>query len=230
MIIQQTMMERAHVWVGHDKPEEKQPIEPCQPPPPTKSRRQSAFTTKAMGTWASENKGGRILGQTHQQSQGASYNCPMSVHVCALVTRGSGHACGTKHPECEKDRRAAKQDGKKGTERDKRRWSPAVGIGGNSHPTIGQKQTAEKHQSDRLSPLWRAGIHSLHHDASRIPSARAPAAHRPPQDTTDATETEAEHRTEMDVPSGSENERNQRPTMSAYRSSLSTSLRGRIRA
>ena len=121
------------------------------------------------------------------------------------MARGSGHACSTNHPECKKDKRAAKQDGKKDTERDRRRWGPAVGMGGNSQPTIGQKQIAEtEHQSNRLNSLWRVGIHNLHHDASRSTSARALAAHRPPQDTTGATETEAEHRTERDVPSGSE--------------------------
>ena len=100
MIIHQIMMERAHVWVWHDKPGEKQPREPWQPPPSTKFRRQSDFTPKAVGTWATENKGGRILCQTYQQNQCASNGCSMGAHVCAMVVRDSGHVCGVKHPAC----------------------------------------------------------------------------------------------------------------------------------
>ena len=125
-----------------------------------------------------------------------------------MVVRDSGHVCGMKHPACKHrwDKKAAKQDGKKDTKKDKRRWGPAVGMDGSSQPTVGQEQTAEtEHQLDRLNSLWRSGSHSLHHDASKITSARASAAPRPPQDTTDVTETEAEQRTVvLDVPSGSE--------------------------
>ena len=57
MVIHQIMMERAHVWVWHDKPGERQPTPPTQPPPATKLHRQPDFTPKAVGTWATETKG-----------------------------------------------------------------------------------------------------------------------------------------------------------------------------
>ena len=98
MIIQQTMMERAHVWVWHDKPGEKQPREPWQPAPSTKFRRQSDFTPKAVGTWATENKGGRILCQAYQQNQCANNSYSMGDHVCTMVVRDLGHVCGMDHP------------------------------------------------------------------------------------------------------------------------------------
>ena len=123
-----------------------------------------------------------------------------------MVVRDSGHVCGLEHLACKHrwGKKAAKQVGRKTPEK-QRSWGPAVGMDGSSQPTVGQEQTAEtKHQLDCLDSLWRSGSHSLHHDASRISSTRASAAPRPPQDTTDVTETEAEQRTVvLDVPSGS---------------------------
>ena len=69
MVIHQIMMERAHTWLWHEKPGEKQPTTAAQPPPATKFHRQPDFTPRAVGTWAAENIGGRMLCQTYQQNQ-----------------------------------------------------------------------------------------------------------------------------------------------------------------
>ena len=72
MFIHQILMRRANDWGWHDKPGEKQPREPCQPPPSTKFRQQPDLTPKTVGTWATENKKGRILCQAYQQRCGQS--------------------------------------------------------------------------------------------------------------------------------------------------------------
>ena len=125
MVIHQIMMERAHVWVWHDKPGEKQagiPTPPAQPPPASMFRSQPVFIPKAVGTWAAEMKGGRVLCQAYQQNQCAGNSCSMGAHVCAMVVRDSGHVCGMKHPACKHrwDKKAAKQDGRKDSKKDKR--------------------------------------------------------------------------------------------------------------
>ena len=121
MVIHQIMMERAHVWVWHEKPGERQPTPPLQPPPATKFHRQPDFTPRAVGTWATENKGGKLLCQAYQQNQCAGNSCPMGAHVCAMVVRDSGHVCGMKHPACKHrwDKKAVKQDSKRDNKRDR---------------------------------------------------------------------------------------------------------------
>ena len=52
MVIQQIVVMWAHVWVWHEKPGEKQPTTPPQPPPATKPHSQADFTPRAVGTWA----------------------------------------------------------------------------------------------------------------------------------------------------------------------------------
>ncbi len=121
MVIHQIMMERAHVWVWREKPGERQPTPPLQPPPATMFHRQPDFTPRAVGTWATENKGGKLLCQAYQQNQCAGNSCPMGAHVCAMVVRDSGHVCGMKHPACKHrwDKKAVKQDSKRDNKRDR---------------------------------------------------------------------------------------------------------------
>ena len=56
IVIHQIMMERSHSWAWHDKPEERQPAEPTQPPPASKLRSQPDFTPKAVGAWKAESR------------------------------------------------------------------------------------------------------------------------------------------------------------------------------
>ena len=81
MVIQKIMMERAHAWVWHEEPEGRQPTTPSQQPLATKSHRQADFTPRAVGTGATENRGGRVLGQAYQQNQCAGNSCSMEAHV-----------------------------------------------------------------------------------------------------------------------------------------------------
>ena len=122
MVIHQIMMERAHVWVWHDKPGERQPTMPTQPPPGTQFHHQPDFTPRTVGTWAAENRGGRILCQAYQKNQCAGDSCSMGAHVCAMVVRDSGHVCGLKHPACKHrwDMKAAKQGGGKDNKKNRR--------------------------------------------------------------------------------------------------------------
>ncbi len=85
-------------WVWRDKPLERQPTEPTQPPPASEFRRQPDFTPKAVGTWAAENKGSRVPYQAYQQNQHSGNSCSMVTHACAMMVSDSGHVCGTKHP------------------------------------------------------------------------------------------------------------------------------------
>ena len=167
MVIHQSTKERAHVRVQHDKPWERQPARSTQPPPTSKVRGQPEFTPEAVGTWAAENKEGRVLCQANQAKQW--------------------------------------QAGKRDTKEDIRCWGPTSGMDGSRQPTVGQQTAETEQQSDCPDSLWRSDRHSLHHDSSKTTSVRASAATRPPQDTIDATEAEAEQRTAaLDVPSGSE--------------------------
>ena len=77
---QQNMMERAQVWVWHEEPGRRQPAAPPQPPPATKLM-QADFTRRDVGTWATENKGGMMIGQPYQQKQCAGNPCSTRAHV-----------------------------------------------------------------------------------------------------------------------------------------------------
>ena len=122
MVIHQIMMERAHVWVWHDKPGERQPTTSTQSLPGKQFQHQPNFTPRAVGTWATENRGGRILCQAYQKNQCAGDSCSMGAHVCAMVVRDSGHVCGLKHPACKHrwDMKAAKQGGGKDNKKSRR--------------------------------------------------------------------------------------------------------------
>ena len=102
MVIHQITMERAHAWLWHEKPEERQPTTAAQPPPATKFHRQPDFTPRAVGTWAAENRGGRMLCQAYQQNQCAGNSCSVGAHVCAMVVRDSGHVAAQSIEEDEK--------------------------------------------------------------------------------------------------------------------------------
>ena len=70
----------------------RQPTTPSMPPPATKSHLQVDSTPRDAGTWAAENRGGRMLGQAYQQTQCAGNPCSTKAHVRAMVVHGSGHA------------------------------------------------------------------------------------------------------------------------------------------
>ena len=95
MVIHQIRMGRAHAWLWHEEPGERQPTTAAQPPPATKFHRQPDFTPRAVGTWAAENRGGRMLCQAYLQNQCAGNSCSVRAHVCAMVVRDSGHVFGT---------------------------------------------------------------------------------------------------------------------------------------
>ena len=122
MVAHQILMERAHAWDWRDKPGKSQPTEPTQPPPASELRHQPDVAPNAVGTWTTENRGGRALCQAYQQNQCAGNSCSMEAHVCAMGVRNSGHACGTKHPACKHrwDEKPAKQVGKKDSKIGKR--------------------------------------------------------------------------------------------------------------
>ena len=69
MVIHQIMVERAQAWVWHEKPRERQPTAASQPPPATEFHLQPDFTPRAVDTWATEIRRGRMLCQTYQQNQ-----------------------------------------------------------------------------------------------------------------------------------------------------------------
>ena len=52
MVIHHIVVERADFWVWHEKPRERQPATPSQPPPATRAHRQADFTPRAVGTGA----------------------------------------------------------------------------------------------------------------------------------------------------------------------------------
>ncbi len=187
MVIHQSTKERAHVRVQHDKSWERQPARSTQPPPASKFRRQPDFTPKAVGTWAAENKGSRVLCQAYQQNRCAGNSGAMVAHVWAMVVRDSGHICAMKPPVCRHrwDMKPDKQDGRRNSERGKRRCSPAVGVVSISQPTVCQKQ-----QTAETRPLGQPVSLSPHDVASRGTSARPSAAPEvtPPQGTTSGTE------------------------------------------
>ena len=69
MVIHQIMVERAQAWVWHEKPRERQPTAASQPPPATEFHLQPDFTPRAVDTWATEIRRGRMLCRTYQQNQ-----------------------------------------------------------------------------------------------------------------------------------------------------------------
>ena len=70
----------------------RQPTTPSMPPPATRSHLQVDSTPRDVGTWAAENRGGRMLGQAYQQTQCAGNPCSTKAHARAMVVHGSGHA------------------------------------------------------------------------------------------------------------------------------------------
>jgi len=166
MVIHQIMMEQAHAWVWHEEPGERQPTTAAQPPPATKFHCQPDLTPRVFGTWAAENRGGRMLCQAYQQIQCAGNSCSVGAHVCAMVVRDSGHVFGTKHPACKHrwDKKAAEQESRRISKRNRRRWGPAVGMDDNSQPEVGQKQAAVAEQYlDYLDSMSQSGSYSRHH-------------------------------------------------------------------
>ena len=140
MVIHQIMMERAHAWLWHEEPGERQPTTAAQPPPATKFHRQPDFTPRAVGTWTAESRGGRMLCQVYQQNQCAGNSCSVGAHVCAMVVRDNGHVCGTKHPACKHrwDKKAAEQESRRNSKRNRSRWGPAVGMDDTVNQQLGR--------------------------------------------------------------------------------------------
>ena len=118
---------------------------PPQQPLATMSHRQADFTPRAVGTWATENKEGRMLGQAYQQNQCAGSSCSMGAHGCTMMVHDRGHVCSMKHPACKHRwaKKAAKQERREDSMKDKRWWGPAVGMNNSSRPAVGQKQATE---------------------------------------------------------------------------------------
>ena len=79
MVIHHIVVERADFWVWHEKPRERQPATPSQPPPATESQRQAEFTPRAVGTWATGDEEGRML--CHQL---LLYRSPWFCHTGSL--------------------------------------------------------------------------------------------------------------------------------------------------
>ena len=146
--IHQSTMEQVHVWVWHVEPMERQPTTASQPAPATNFHRQPDFTPRTVDTWATGKRGGRTLCQACQRNQCAGNSCAMGAPVCAMVVRNSGHVCDTKHPVCKhrRDTEAAKQENRRDSRRDRRRWGPAVGMDDNSQPAVEQEQAAVAEQ------------------------------------------------------------------------------------
>ena len=86
MTIHEIMMERAHVWVWHDKSLEMQSTEPTQPATASGAPRHSDVTPKEIGTWATEQMDSTTLCQAYQRKQCADSHCPRGAHACAVVT------------------------------------------------------------------------------------------------------------------------------------------------
>ena len=113
-VIQAVMQERAHVWVWHEKPGESSRSEappgnqfrggpqlPPRPPSQDERRKVGEQQTSIVGTWATSLKGGKALCAAYQKGHCGNKNCSKGEHVCAVITRNSGHVCGLKHPACE---------------------------------------------------------------------------------------------------------------------------------
>ena len=206
MSMHQSMMKQAQVWAWQEKPRERQPTTASQPSPATNFHRQPDFTPRAVDTWATGKRGGRMLCQACQQNQCAGNSCSMGAPVCAMVVRDSGHVCDTKHPACKHrwDKEAAKQESRRDSRKDKRRWGPAVGMDDRSQPVVEQKQAAQvKQYLNYLDSMSQSGSYSRHHGPPRTMPTRSASATRPPQ-TTDDSGTGVTHRTVvLDAPSGS---------------------------
>ena len=88
MVIHQILMKRVHVWVWHEKLEERQPTTLLQPPPAIESQSQAEFTPRAVGTWATGDEEGRMLCHADQQNQCARqlllYRSPWFCHAGSL--------------------------------------------------------------------------------------------------------------------------------------------------
>ena len=145
MVIHQIMVERAHFWIGHEKPRERQPTAPSQPPPATRTHRQADFTPRAVGTGATKNRDGRVLGHSYQQNQCAGDSRSIGTHGCTTMCHDSGHVCNIWHPACEHrwDKKSAEQENKEHSMKDKRWWNLAVGIYDSSRTAVGQRQVAD---------------------------------------------------------------------------------------
>ena len=107
-VIRAVMQERAHVWVWHEKPGERtprtetprKPTEPSGPPPRTSPKKNPKDTeTSNVGKFALEFRDGRKLCQDFQKGKckAQSGKCKAGEHVCAIITRPSGHVCGLRH-------------------------------------------------------------------------------------------------------------------------------------
>ena len=82
--------------------EQRTPTPPEVPPPSFRSSgsgRQQAQQAQ-LGTWATELRS-KALCAEYQKGNCSGKSCPNGdAHVCAVVTRESGHVCGQKHPAC----------------------------------------------------------------------------------------------------------------------------------
>ena len=100
MTIQEIMMERAHIWIEHDRTWVMQPTEPARPAAATMAPRQSDATLKKPGMWATKLRNNTTLCQPYQHNQCADSSCRSGAHFCAVIVRSSGAICGMKHPAC----------------------------------------------------------------------------------------------------------------------------------